>query len=129
MQNTPTSGASIFQYRRNVFGKSLPPRHQATSALKSDFEAKIRFVWHFGPICIRNIVFGWTCGFWSYCRDETDPIELSGVADFVADYSNDRFSAGFRPASGERRGFSSIFVMCPSNGFCVLYSSLRKTVF
>ena len=27
-------------------------------------------------------------GFETYCRDETDPIELSGGSDFVADYWN-----------------------------------------
>ena len=34
------------------------------------------------------IVFGGSRGFETYCRDETDPIELSGGSDFVADYWN-----------------------------------------
>ena len=46
------------------------------------------FFLHFQQIYIKKIVFGGSGGFETYCRDETDPIELSGGSDVVADYWN-----------------------------------------
>ena len=61
---------------------------------------------HFQQICIEKIVFGGSRGFETYCRDETDPIELSGGSNFVGksplppNLDSGRFQAGFRPGCG-----------------------------
>ena len=53
-----------------------------------DFRPKIFVFLHFQQICMKWIVFGGSHGFETYCRDETDPIELSGGSGFLADYWN-----------------------------------------
>ena len=42
----------------------------------------------FHQIYMKLVVFGRRRGTETYCRNETDPIELSGGSDFVSDYWN-----------------------------------------
>ena len=46
---------------------------------------KTRLVGHVFQICIKYAILGRPRAKETYCRDETDPIELSGGSDFVAD--------------------------------------------
>ena len=52
----------------------------------ADFQAEIRLLGHFMQIRINYTIFRRPRGKETYCRDETDPILLTGVSDSVADY-------------------------------------------
>ena len=50
-----------------------------------DFQPEIRLLVYFMQIWINYTIFRRPRGKETYCRDETDPIALSGVSGFVAD--------------------------------------------
>ena len=82
----------------------------------ADFQAEIRLLGHFMQIRINYTIFRRPRGKETYCRDETDPILLTGVSDSVADYEIGEMAKWRMAAPGKTACYAS----CNSTLLCVM---------
>ena len=65
------------------------------------------------------MVFGSPCATETYCRDEMDPMALSGVSDFVAEYEIGEMATWRVAVLGKTLVFQHIYQEVPNRTPCV----------